>query len=73
MSTSRDKIIELIRKLNLKKNHVVKGNFDMFKLLAELKSKEGYQQIASLLVPHFKELTKKVDYYFSSLSKELYD
>jgi hypothetical protein len=40
--TSSDKIPGLKKKLNLWKNHVVKGNLEMFPLLMGLESEEGY-------------------------------
>ncbi len=71
--TSSDKILGFKRKLNLWKDHFGKGNLDMFELLAGLKSENGYQQISSFIVSHLEELSKKINYYFPSLSTELYD
>jgi hypothetical protein len=70
---SSDKILGFNRKLNLWKDHVGKGNLDMFELLVRLKSEDGYQQISSFIVSYLEELSKKINYYFPSLSTELYD
>jgi hypothetical protein len=43
--TSSDKILGFKRKLNLWKNHIAKGNLELFPLLLGLESKEGYQQV----------------------------
>ncbi len=72
-NTSSDKILGFKRKLNLWKDYVGKGNLDMFDLLARLKNEDGYQQISSFIVSHLEELSKKINYYFPSLSTELYD
>jgi hypothetical protein len=39
------KILGFKRKLNLRKNHVVKGNLQMFPVLLGLESEEGYYQV----------------------------
>jgi hypothetical protein len=39
--TSSDKILGFKRKLNLRENHVVKGNLEMFPLLLGLQSEAG--------------------------------
>jgi hypothetical protein len=49
------------RKLNLLKNYVVRGNFEMFPLLLGLDSKEGNQQVSSLIS---EELRNKIKYDF---------
>lgn len=41
--TSSDKILGFKRRLNLWKNHVAKGNLELFQLLLGLKSEEEYQ------------------------------
>ncbi|PNF40330.1 hypothetical protein B7P43_G04518 [Cryptotermes secundus] len=49
--TSSEKILGFKWKLNLWKNHIVKGNLEMFPLLLGLKSEEGYHQVSSLIDP----------------------
>ncbi|XP_072909831.1 zinc finger BED domain-containing protein 5-like isoform X6 [Hemitrygon akajei] len=71
--TSSDKILGFKKKLNLWKNHVAKGNLEMFPLLLGLESVEGYQKVSSLIEHHLEELQKKIGHYFSSLSTEVYD
>jgi hypothetical protein len=66
--TSNDNILGLKRKLNLWKNHVVKGKL---KLLLGLESEEGYQQVLSLIENHLEDCRTK--YYFPSLSTQVYD
>ncbi|XP_021941809.1 zinc finger BED domain-containing protein 5-like isoform X2 [Zootermopsis nevadensis] len=73
MLTSSDKILGFKRRLNLWKNHVAKGNLEMFQSLVGLKSKEGYQQISSLIETHLEELLIKIENYFPSLSTQVYD
>jgi hypothetical protein len=51
--TSSDKILGFKRKLNLWKNHVVKGNLEMFPLLLGLES-EGYEQVLGHIQNHLK-------------------
>jgi hypothetical protein len=48
---SSDKILGFKRKLNLWKNHGVKGYLEMFPLLLGLQIEEGYQQVSSYLKP----------------------
>jgi hemerythrin-like domain-containing protein len=62
-----DKILGFKSKLNLWKNHVVKGNLEMFPLLLGLQSEEGYQQVSSLVENHPEELQNKIKHYFPSL------
>jgi hypothetical protein len=57
---SRDKIFVFNRKLNLWKNHVVKGNLEMFPLLLGLGSEEGYQEVSSLIGNHLEALRNKI-------------
>jgi hypothetical protein len=71
--TSSDKILGFKRELNLWKNHVVKGNLEMFPLLLGLESEEGYQQVSSLIENHLEELWNKIKHYFPSLSTQVYD
>lgn len=71
--TSSDKILGFKRKLQLWKDHVAKKNLGMFELLSGLKSKDGYQQISRVILPHLEKLLIKMDHYFPSLSIELYD
>jgi hypothetical protein len=71
--TSSEKIPGFKRKLNLWKNHVVKGNIEMFPLLLVLKSEEGYQQVSSLVANHPEELWNKIKHYFLSVSTQVYD
>ena len=71
--TSSDKILAFKRKLNLWKNHVAKGNLEMFQLLLELKSEEGCQQISGLIETHLEDLWIRIEHYFPSLSTQVYD
>jgi hypothetical protein len=71
--TSNDKILGLKRKLNLWKNHVVKGNLEMFPLVLGLESEEGYQQVSSLIDNHPEELRNKIKRYFPLFSTQVYD
>jgi hypothetical protein len=59
--------------MNLWKNHILKGNLEMFPLLLGLESEEGYWQILSLIGNHLEELQNKIKHYFPSLSTEVYD
>ena len=36
-------------------NHVAKGNLEMFPLLLELRSEDGYQKSSSLIESHLEE------------------
>ena len=71
--TSSDKILAFRRKLNLWKNHVAKGNLEMFQLLVGLQTEEGYEQISSLIETHLEELWIRIGHYFPSLSTQVYD
>jgi hypothetical protein len=72
--TSSDKILGLKRKLNVWKNHVVKGNLEMSPpLLLGFESEEGYQQVSSITANHHEELQNKIKHYFPSLSTQVYD
>jgi hypothetical protein len=41
--------------------------------LLGLESKQGYQQVSSLIENHLEELQKKIKHSFSSLSTQVYD
>lgn len=71
--TSSDKMLGFKKKLNLWKSHVVKGNLEMFPLLLGLGSEEGHQQVSSLIESHLDVLQSKMEYYFPSLSAQIYD
>jgi hypothetical protein len=71
--TSSDKILGFKRKLNLWKNHGVKGNLEMFPLLLGLQSEEGYQQVSSLIENLLEELQNIIKPYFPSISTQVYD
>jgi hypothetical protein len=58
--TSSDKILGFKRKLNLWKNHVVKGNPEMFSQLLGLESEGGYQQVSSLIENHLEAVSTQV-------------
>jgi hypothetical protein len=62
--TSSDKILGFKRKLNLWKNHVAKRNLEIFPRLLGFESKEGYQQVSSLVENHLEELQNKMEQYF---------
>lgn len=62
-----------LKKIKLTENHVVEAHLGMFELLAGLKGEDGYQQISNFVVPRLEEPSKKLDYYFLSLSTELCD
>jgi hypothetical protein len=49
VSTSTDKILAFKRKLDLRKNHVVKGNLEMFPPLPGLESEEDIGKSRVLL------------------------
>jgi hypothetical protein len=70
--TLSEKILEFKKKLNLWKNHVVKGNLEMFPLLLGVESEEGYQQVFSLIGNHHEELQNRIKHYFPSLSTQVY-
>jgi hypothetical protein len=57
--TSSDKIDGNKRKLNLGKNCVVK-DLEMFPLLLQIESDEGYQQASNLIGNHLEELRNKI-------------
>jgi hypothetical protein len=61
--SSSDKILGFKRKLNLWKNHVVKGNLEMFPLLLGFGHEEGYQQVLSLIGNHLEDWNK-IKHYF---------
>jgi hypothetical protein len=61
-------ILGFKRKPNLWKNHVVRGNLEMFPVLLGLESQEGYQQISSRIENRHEEQQNKTKHYFLSLS-----
>jgi hemerythrin-like domain-containing protein len=63
---SSDTIFEFKRKLDLRKNHVVKENLEMFPLLLGLES-EGYQEVSSVIENYSEELQDKIKHYLFSL------
>jgi hypothetical protein len=71
--TSNDKILEFKRKLTLWKNHVVKGNLEIFPLLLGPESEEAYQQVLHLIGNHFEELQNRIEHYFASFSTQVHD
>jgi hypothetical protein len=66
-----DKILGLKRKVNLRKNHFVKGNLEMFSQLLELESEGGYQQVLSLVENHLEELQNIIKHYLPSVSTQV--
>jgi hypothetical protein len=59
--TSSDKILRFKRKLNLWKNHVVKGNLEMLPMLLGLEGEEGYQQVLSCIENHHENCRTKLN------------
>jgi hemerythrin-like domain-containing protein len=71
--TSDDIILGFRRKLNLWRNHVMRGKLEIFPELLGLESEEGYQQVSSLVENLLEELRNKIKHYFPSLSTEVYN
>jgi hypothetical protein len=70
--TSSDKILGFKRKLNLWKNHVVKGNLEIFSQLLGLESEGGYQQVSNLIEEHLEELRNIIKHYLPYISTQVY-
>jgi hypothetical protein len=66
------KILGFKRKLNLWKNHVVKGNLEMFSQLLGVESGGGYQKVSSLIENHLEELLNIITHYLPSVSTQVY-
>jgi hypothetical protein len=71
--TSSAKIFGFKRKLSLWKNHILKGNLEIFPLLLGLESEEGYQEFSSFIENHHQELRNQIKHYFPCLPTEIYD
>jgi hypothetical protein len=71
--TSNGKILVFKRKLNLWKNHSVRGNLEMFPLPLGLESEEGYKQVLTLIENYLEEVRNKIKHYFPFLSAQEYD
>jgi hypothetical protein len=69
--TSSDKILGFKRKLNIRKNHFVRGSLEMFPPLLRFESEERYQQVSTLIENHLRELRNKIKHDFPSLSTQV--